>query len=121
MEPIPLFDPGFAATNSPIVAIELAGAALPGARPFATASEIAGSGVVRDGGPTSTGAFAFIPALGTDAVAEEVPGSTAELPAVPGAFAAVVSVCAGDGAAFDAGSPADPLASGGAVSGAAGR
>jgi competence protein ComEC len=29
--------------------------AKPGARPFATASEIAGSGVARDGGPTSTG------------------------------------------------------------------
>jgi len=37
-------------------------AALEGARPFATASEIAGSGVTRDGGPPSTGARPFAPA-----------------------------------------------------------
>ena len=38
--------------------------AKPGARPFATASEIAGSGVARDGGPTSTGARPFATASG---------------------------------------------------------
>ena len=43
-------------------------AALEGARPFATASEIAGSGVARDGGPPSTGARPF-------ADASEFPGS----------------------------------------------
>jgi|GEM_PF-6825106 len=54
------------------------------ARPFATASEFAGSGVARDGGPTRTGARPF--ATGArSSKAPELPRATSEPAAAQGA------------------------------------